>query len=376
MYSYWGIKFPSWMIKPSVLPNLVRIVIGHCRRCECFEIFGPLPFLKDLELHDSTALKKINVWNWRRQCQVQGGDASSSIFPSLKKLFLRDMPNLEEWCGAGDNEDAIDGVDMGVPLFPLLSSLEISNCPKLETIPPHPTVEKMELYHCSGQQLQSTLLMKTRCRTVDMTTTTTTSSQEDFKGFPLPAEKKAMQGLISLRTLTIKECSNLTSLSQLQGLQYLTALEELQIEECPDFCSLEGIQALTAPKELTIESLPKLQQLPQDLENLQSLRDLRISHCPFNNVEGLGTLPSLQSLEINDVPDLVSLPQSLGNLKSLQHLQIYYIPNLESLPEETRQLTRLRDLRIYGCPHLEERCSRETGEDWPKISHVPCVEMW
>nr|DAD42361.1 TPA_asm: hypothetical protein HUJ06_000591 [Nelumbo nucifera] len=46
-------------------------------------------------------------------------------------------------------------------------------------------------------------------------------------------------------------------------MQHLTALGELEIGNCSEPCSLEGIQGLTALKKLTIENLPKLQGLPQ-----------------------------------------------------------------------------------------------------------------
>ena len=56
----------------------------------------------------------------------------------------------------------------------------------------------------------------------------------------------------------------------------------------------------------------------------------------------------------------------------LQHLQIRDCPKLKSLPNFLRT-TPLQKLYIYYSPILEECCERRTGEEWPKISHIPNI---
>ncbi|KAK4595287.1 hypothetical protein RGQ29_013647 [Quercus rubra] len=56
----------------------------------------------------------------------------------------------------------------------------------------------------------------------------------------------------------------------------------------------------------------------------------------------------------------------------LQHLQIRDCPKLKSLPNFLRT-TPLQKLYIYYSPILEECCKRGTGEEWPKIFHIPNI---
>ena len=56
----------------------------------------------------------------------------------------------------------------------------------------------------------------------------------------------------------------------------------------------------------------------------------------------------------------------------LQHLQIRDCPKLKSLPNFLRT-TPLQKFNIHYSPILEECCKRGTGEEWPKISHIPNI---
>ncbi|KAK9921778.1 hypothetical protein M0R45_030274 [Rubus argutus] len=47
-----------------------------------------------------------------------------------------------------------------------------------------------------------------------------------------------------------------------------------------------------------------------------------------------------------------------------------------SLPEGMDRLTALRDLKIKDCTELQRRCKRDTGEDWPKIAHIPNLSIF
>ncbi|MQM04437.1 hypothetical protein Taro_037241 [Colocasia esculenta] len=89
----------------------------------------------------------------------------------------------------------------------------------------------------------------------------------------------------------------------------------------------------------------------------------------------LALAPSLSHLEFFRCPNLRRLPRKLSCLFSLETLEILFCPELESLPEAGLPPT-LQVLKIYACSEkLLERCLREAGADWHKISHIPKCEI-
>lgn len=84
---------------------------------------------------------------------------------------------------------------------------------------------------------------------------------------------------------------------------------------------------------------------------------------------------SLEYLNIKDCYNLATLPHWTGSLTSLTYLGIHSAYKLTSLPEDIRSLKNLWLLDIPGCSQPEERCRKETGEDWPKIAHIPDINF-
>jgi hypothetical protein len=165
-----------------------------------------------------------------------------------------------------------------------------------------------------------------------------------LESFPM----HVLQGLISLRTLTIVSCFNLISLSE--GMGDLACLERLEILDCPKLV------------------------LPSNMNKLTSLRQMTIQCYDGNSriLQGIEVIPSLQILTLLRFNDL---PESLGAMTSLQRVDIVGCLNLRSLPNSFQNLKNLHTLIIFACPMLEKRCKKGTGEDWKKIAHVPELEL-
>ncbi|KAL6188841.1 hypothetical protein ACLB2K_040232 [Fragaria x ananassa] len=165
---------------------------------------------------------------------------------------------------------------------------------------------------------------------------------------------KAMR-VLSLDTADIKELPNSfvsTDRAELPrssgGLARLGPFGE-DLDSFPDF--LVPSHELVS---LRLNGWPKLKSLPQQVQHLASLTSL--TTASFNGVE--------------------TLPEWLGNLASLVALSIYWCDNLKCLPslEAMQRLTKLQHLAVYGCPLLKERFTMDSGEEWPKISHIPHIK--
>ena len=58
----------------------------------------------------------------------------------------------------------------------------------------------------------------------------------------------------------------------------------------------------------------------------------------------------------------------------LQNLQFWKCPMLKSLPD-LLPTTPLKTLKIFESPILSECCKTKIGDQWPKISHIPNIQI-
>ncbi|CAK9177959.1 unnamed protein product [Ilex paraguariensis] len=293
IWSYQGLKFPNWMLDL----NLIEISLRHCKRCEHLPPLGKLPSLKVLSIVAMDAFKCFN-----NDCY---GDGEQS-FPALEELIFRDMPSLEEWTTVDRGEN-----------FPCLRKLWIHGCPRLTEFPCIPSLGKLSIENSNEMLLRSVMdftslsclelfsfdelevlpdgllqnhkvletLWISRLRNLK-----TLSHQLDN----LSALKKltinfcnsleylpdGLKNLRSLETLELSWCDSLTSLPA-TGLQGLSSLRSLSIQNCKELsCLSEGVKHLTALQYLMIIGCPEMTFLPEDMQHLNALRALYIGRCP------------------------------------------------------------------------------------------------
>ncbi|KAL2335084.1 hypothetical protein Fmac_016297 [Flemingia macrophylla] len=256
---YKGAYFPQWMSSPS-LKYLTEVCLVDCKSCVQLPLFGKLP-----------SLKRVSIYKMTQVIYLYEESYDGVIFMSLELMLLEELPNLISLC----RED-------GEIMFPRLSTLQITECPKLLGLPSLPSIKNLKIEGKSNQDLPSSI----------------------------------------------------RKLSSLENLE-LADIEELT-------CFPDGmLQNLTSLKTLVLYKLPKL--------------------------EALQNMSAFRKLGLRDLPSLKSLPECCGSLHVLtisNCLKVRYLPT---------RLDSLERLRIGACPELAERCRKETGQDWPKMAHIPFI---
>ncbi|XP_039044410.1 putative disease resistance protein RGA3 [Hibiscus syriacus] len=270
-------KFPSWI---SLLTHLVDIKIWGPSKFKHLRSFSRLPHLQLLIIFNLSELESMDG------SEPSGGqDESESFFPSLKRLHLKECPNMKSWWRKSPiDDDKDDDKDRraSTMAFPCLSYLRIENCP-LSSMPLYPSVEdELILVNTSSRPLKHTIQMSD---TTPSTSSLPLSKLKYFKVGNIHEEldydmlNEFLQKMTSLEHLEIIELPQLASLPLC--LQHLVQLKKLEIKNCSGLRSLfPGFQHLTNLKELRLVDLPNLTSLPYEMHGLTSLEELDILNVP------------------------------------------------------------------------------------------------
>ncbi|XP_048448021.1 disease resistance protein RGA2 [Pyrus x bretschneideri] len=117
-----------------------------------------------------------------------------------------------------------------------------------------------------------------------------------------------------------------------------------------------------------LDHLPSLKKLElHGLEKLEYMSENESSNSMSDEMMRISFFPSLETLELYNCPVLkgwwrAHTHNNASSSSSTENLSLPYFP-------------RLSTLWIMNCPMLSERCKKEKGEDWPKIAHIPHINI-
>ncbi|XP_011002332.1 PREDICTED: putative disease resistance protein RGA3 [Populus euphratica] len=261
---YGGMRFPSWV---SNISNLARICLESCKRLKHIPPLDGILSLEELSIVGLDDLEYIDSEGDR-------GRGASTFFPSLKTLVIYGCFRLKGWWKRWSRDEMnadSDESTIKMLCFPRLSSLCVSDCPNLTSMPLFPTLDEgLDLRSTSSMPLQQTMKMKSPV---------SSSSSSSF-----------IRPLSKLKNLAMWFIDDMESLPEV-GLRNLSSLQQLWISGCG-----------------------RLKSLPLPDQGMHSLQKLEVSSCrelkSLSESESQGMipyLPSLQLLRIDDCSEEVSV---------------------------------------------------------------------
>ncbi|KAF7011124.1 hypothetical protein CFC21_025462 [Triticum aestivum] len=344
-YSSFDAEQKSWF------PSLSKLSIGQCPRI--------LNNWQILPLSEMRALSELELMD------LHVGRVS---VPSLEKLVLTKMPNLE-FCSSLTTQ----GDQMGWPSS--LRRITIHDCPCL--IVPHPLPPSALISEMSIRGVPGLAQMSINHRWFTIESNELSVLDDSILAF---------SNLGGIRLFQIRRCPNLISLSS-ESFSQLIALETLCIHDCPNLTMSNIMPEIVQENSTSASSLvlPSLKSvnisrcgvtgrwLSQLLSHSQSLEKLLLGGCPQikflsisqpTETEGTSSLASavMTSAQDQDEHEL-KLPYNL--LCSLKVLWIQQSLDLKFFGgnRHSTRFTSLTELFLYGCPKLVSSLVGETKDD-------------
>ncbi|RZC18963.1 putative disease resistance RPP13-like protein 1 [Glycine soja] len=431
---YKGTRFPDWMGNSSYC-NMTGLYLSDCDNCSMLPSLGQLPSLKDLEIARLNRLKTIDAEAFPvlkslkiRDCPKLEGSLPNHL-PALTTLVIRNCEQLvSSLPTAPAIQSLVETIEVeGSPMVEsmieaitniqqtCLRSLTLRDCSSAVSFPGGRLPESLKTLRIWDLKK---LEFPTQHKHELLETLSIESSCDSLTSLPLVT-------FPNLRDLAIRNCENMEYLL-VSGAESFKSLCSLRIYQCPNFVSFWR-EGLPAPNLITFKvwGSDKLKSLPDEMSTLlPKLEHLYISYCPeiesfpeggmppnlrtvwIVNCEKLlsglawpsmgmlthlsvggrcdgiksfpkeGLLPpSLTSLYLYDLSNLEMLDcTGLLHLTSLQILHIDNCPLLENMAGERLPVSLIK-LTIMGCPLLEKRCRKKHPQIWPKISHIPGIQV-
>nr|XP_025661934.1 putative disease resistance RPP13-like protein 1 [Arachis hypogaea] len=328
---------------PNHLPSLQSLKIENCVELSCCVPRAPaITTLSISGKHLVGSVVEAIIYMqlscltslWISHCSSHIWFPVSRIPTSLKKLTIESCGELEfemdgqhhslQKLSIRNSCDSVTSFSL-LDSFPNLKDVEIDKCEKMESIVVSRSLSSLRslyIYECRSLKSVLTIWMAAPqlehltllgCPEVDLSPT----------GDGVPH--------CSLRSLEISYSKKLVSSaafknSQFHGLTYLSIHGE--------YCE-------------SVKSLPKEGWLPASLEFLT-----------------LFHMKSVETLEC----------KGLAHLTSLQKLRIEHCSKLKNMEGEKLPASLIQ-LIILGSPLLAKRCEKKDPQLWPKISHIPAIQV-
>ncbi|KAL4355618.1 hypothetical protein AHAS_Ahas09G0004700 [Arachis hypogaea] len=251
IHAYEGLHWPTWMGNNSATNNLISLHLYKCQNCHLPPV-GKLPYLKKLVVSGMDDVQYID------EAESYDNVEATPLFRSLEELKVHELPNMERLLKRETTH-----------MFPSLSKLEITDCPKLQ-LPCLPSVKDLTVLYCSNEQLKS-------ISNLNALNVLSLNLNDQVSCFP----EGMMSNMTSLATLQIYFFRELKELPS--DITKLTALSDLTISDCGKLECLpeQGLEGLSSLRKLSIHFCESLGSLPDGVRHLTSLELLSIGVCPM-----------------------------------------------------------------------------------------------
>ncbi|XP_029146798.1 putative disease resistance RPP13-like protein 1 isoform X1 [Arachis hypogaea] len=330
---------------PSQLPSLQSLQITYCKRLS--SCLPRAPAITDLSISGKHLVESVveaithMQLSYLTSLKISGCSSHiwfpvSAIPPSLQHLTIQDCRELEFQMDGQHHslqvlwiQNSCDSVASFSLLdsFPNLMRVNIEFCENMECIVVSRSLSSLRylwINNCGSLKTVSTLWMAAPqlenltllgCPEVDLSPTGDGDPHRSLRYLSICYSEKVVSSAAFMN-------------SQFHGLTYL---------------SIHG----GFDESVSVKSFPKEGWLPASLESL-----------------GLFDMKSVETLEC----------KGLAHLTSLQELSIWYCDKLENMEGEKLPASLIQ-LIINGSPLLGKRCQMKDPQVWPKISHIPAIQV-
>ncbi|CAN1751423.1 Disease resistance protein L6 [Linum perenne] len=353
----------------KVASNLKAILLYHCKEIRTAPDLSQCTSLEWIDLHCCWEMRgEIHIGNLLKNLKLI--IKLTGEIGTLENLQVFDAGNLLNF----GNIFSPEIMKMPTSLNQLyLSSSRVLNLFELKEL------EELCLDDCDKLQYLGGLWKLSKLKTLRLDYLSSCNSL--LVGFPLPSSLNSL-AISGLKILpNFANLNNLTKLSLagfqvpvIQGLGDLIMLQTLLIESAQNLINLDGLENLSHLETLKLNDCHVLEKLPISLVNLTKLQDLSINNCKqLAEVMSLERMDAnLKRLTISGCTGLTEI-MVIQRLEWLEHLYMSGCSSVEELPdlsglrniEELPDFSGLRNmasLDIKECNQLKEITGIESLE--------------